>query len=101
MSTIEQSIFDSLKDDHELAWDEFNSRHPFVLGRIIQMCARAKDHGETRFSIKYAFEVLRREVPLDGNVVALNNNWTAVVGRVIADERPDLAHMIKTRRRHI
>jgi hypothetical protein len=98
--TDQLSILDALKDDAELSWEEFNAKNPFVLGQLIRMVAQAKDRGERQVSMITLFGEIRKTVPRDGKPAALNNNWTAVVSRIIQQERPDLADMIKTRRRH-
>jgi hypothetical protein len=88
-------------DTIQLRWEEFNRRTPFVFNEIIRIAAQAKDRGETRLSMKYCFEVLRRSIPRGGNIVALNNDFSSVCTRQLIQERPDLAGLFHTRRRHV
>lgn len=91
-----------LFDDHQLAWQRYDARHPAVFAQIVHLAEREQARGESRVSMKYIFESIRKYAPrIDGEPVALNNNWTAVVTRQVIAERPDLAPLFRTRRRHV
>lgn len=97
MTVLEQSLFDA--DTIQLAWERFDSRHPEVFSEMVRIVAQAKDRGDTYVSIKWVFESIRCKVPREGKPVALNNNWTAPAARQLIARRPDLAPLIKIRKR--
>lgn len=82
---------------HELGWERYRRAHPWVFAEIVRLVAQAKDRGETRFSVKLAFEILRGLAPRDGEAVVLNNSWTSSVARQIRAEFPELAPLIRVR----
>ena len=89
------------EDVHEAAWRQFNRDNGLVFNQIIRIAAQAKDRGETRLSMKWIFECIRRDIPRGGNAVALDNSWSACAARQLIQERPDLAPLFRTRRRKI
>lgn len=97
MTAEQVSLF---HDPIEDAWQEFNRHCPMFFNQVIRLAAQAKDRGETYLSMKLIFEQLRHKVPRGGNIIALNNNHTACATRQLQAERPDLADLFKTRRRH-
>ena len=101
MTSAIPTLFDAPEDNHTVAWREFIRKHPFVMSRLIEETEKLVADGHTRVSVKHLFEIIRREVPRDGEPVALNNNFSACAARQIAEERPDLAPLFKMRRRHI
>jgi len=87
-------------DTITLRWQEFSRKHPYVMSDIIRIAAQAKDRGETRLAMRWIFDSIRREVPRNGEVVALNNDFCAPATRQLQEERKDLASLFRTRRRH-
>ncbi len=77
----------------------FHHDHPEVLTEIIRLTEQARDAGRTRTSMKAIFEVLRwtRHVTRDADPYKLNNNYTALYSRLVAETRPDLADMFEIR----
>lgn len=100
MTALQQDLFTPAETQADVDWRNFRRDHPFVFAEMIRITAQAKDRGETRISMKYLFEVLRKGVARDGRVVALNNSWTSCAARDLISEREDLRDMIRTRRRH-
>jgi len=99
MTALQQDLFTEPEDETTRAWREFSRKNPFILGKIIRMVEAAKDRGESEVSILTLLGLVRKDVSRTDKPIAMNNNWAPIIGRQIQEERKDLAHMIKTRRR--
>lgn len=84
----------------EERWEAFHEANPHVGRALIQLFEDARAHGVERWSVKAAFEILRWQgMRTTGDRYALNNDFTALAGRWLAAERPDLAPMLSLRER--
>ena len=81
-------------------FEAFHAANPWVLQALIALAENARAHGETRVGVKALFERLRWSYnrATTGDVWRLNNSYTSRYARLIAEQRPDLAPMIQTRK---
>lgn len=78
----------------------FDAANPHVYKAIVLLFKDAQDHGLERFGVKAAFEILRwKGARTTGQPYILNNDFTALYGRKLADEHPTLAPMLRLRDR--
>lgn len=82
---------------------EFVRQHPDVVEAVVKVCRQMKASGKDGWSIDAAFHVVRWQMATSahgqGADFALNNTFTAPMGRYIMATFPDLAGYFETRRR--
>lgn len=97
MNTVTEQTF-SFTEPYQIGWERYRARHPEVFTEITRIAAQTKDRGQTRTSMKLIFELLRGQIPRDGDSpFTLNNNWASSAARELIAERPDLASLFHTR----
>ena len=81
-------------------FEAFHAANGHVLTAIARLFDDVRAHGGDRFSVKAAFEILRWQgMRTTGQPYVLNNDFTAPYGRLLADEYPHLAPMLRLRER--
>ena len=84
----------------ETRFQRFHEENPHVYLELVKLCRSALAHGQRRWSIKGAFEVLRwSQLETTGEEWKLNNNYHAMYARLIMDNEPYLDGFFETRGR--
>lgn len=83
-------------------FERFHRDHPEVYAELLDLCRAWKAAGNTAWSIKGAFEVLRWKrhtagLADPGEAYRLNNNYTARYARLIVREHPEFAALFELR----
>lgn len=105
MTTTEQSLFaEAREDDIAVRFANFDRAHPEVFSAIVRIATRRLDAGATYLSMKWIYECLRTDPSIlrdRGEVVKVNNDFTALYTRKLVEQFPELRPLFRTRRRHV
>lgn len=95
-------LFNTGEDDIELAFWDFDARHPEVFEAFARIALRRLDAGATYLSAKWIFEVLRTDPSIvrdKKDVVKINNNFSSLFARKFEARYPEATGLFRTRRR--
>lgn len=81
--------------------EAFLAANSWVVPAIVELARRKVAAGHTRYGMKALIEELRWEYhrATEGDTYRLNNDYTAVLARIVAESHPSLAGLFEMRER--
>jgi len=94
-STFDLPIKRRLSRDYiQEGFEKFHAEHPDVYTELVQIAREEKSRGRRKWGMKAAYEILRSR---RARSFMMNNNYTAIYGRLIMSHEPDLAGFFRLR----
>lgn len=89
-------------DKIAMAFEVFHNRHPWVYEKLRDMALELKRSGVKQYGISGLYEKLRYDYSVQARDIEgfkLNNNFSALYARMLAQQEPELRYFFKFRAR--